>query len=92
MSETERISLKEFLEVQFRALEKEMNAISTNQVDKTRFDTLRLQVASLSEGIQDLEKRLDTLEDHDAIGMWAFKIITGISTALLIGWLSGWFS
>lgn len=89
MDNQERVSLKEFIELQFKALEKEINSLSANQVDKNGFDGLRLQVASLAEGFQELEKRLETLEDHDQIGMWVFRIVVGVTTALLIGWLSG---
>ena len=77
------------MELKFNGLEGKMSDISANQVDKARFDAMQLQVASLSEGYQELEKRLQPLEDHDNIGMWVFRIIAGVSTALLISYLTG---
>ena len=90
------IPLKEYIQIQITGIEREINRLNASHVDKTRYDQLRLQVASLSEGIQELEQRfnalderLEVLETHDSIGLWAFRLIVGVATALLIGWLSG---
>lgn len=83
------ISLKEYLQLQISGLEREINRLNATHVDKSRYDQLRLQVASLSEATHELEQRLEVLEKHDSIGRWAFGIVTSIGTAILIGWLSG---
>ena len=75
--------------MQFKVLERELSQVAGNQIDKTRFDNLMLQVANLAEGQQELEDRLEVLENHDAIGLWVFRLVVGIATALTIGWLSG---
>lgn len=89
MTDETNISIREYLQLQITTLEREISRLQSSNVDKARFDQLRLQVASLSEAVQELEQRLDVLEDHDSIGMWAFRLIVGVGTALTIGWLSG---
>ena len=90
------IPLKEYIQIQINNVEREINRLNANHVDKTRYDQLRLQVASLSELIQEreqrfhsLDERLEVLETHDSIGLWAFRLVVGVATAILIGWLSG---
>lgn len=88
----EQISLKSYIELQIKSIERELSRLSADHIDKHRYDQLRLQVGGMAEGMQELEKRLEILEDHDRVGMWAFRVLVGVCTALAIGWLSGLFS
>lgn len=89
MTEQQSITIKEYIQLQIANLEREINRLNADHVGKARYDQLQLQVASLSEAVQELEQRLEILETHDRIGRWAFGIVTSVATALLIGWLSG---
>lgn len=67
------------------ALEK----LTSTQANVHEIDTLKFQVASLSEAMQELEKRLALLERHDNVSTWIFRSVVTVGTALLIGWLAG---
>lgn len=94
----QHLSLKDYIALILIPLEREManlrsavEKLTTTQANVHEIDSLKFQVASLSEALQELEKRLDILERHDGISTWLFRAVAGVGTALLIGWLSGLF-
>jgi hypothetical protein len=95
MDTGQHLSLREYVALILVPLEREVSnlrsgveKLSGSQANVHEIDTLKFQVASLSEALQELEKRLDTLERHDSVSTWIFRAVVGIGTALLIGWLS----
>lgn len=96
-SETgQHLSLKDYIALILIPLEREVSnlrsaveKLTTTQANVHEIDTLKFQVASLSEMAQELEKRLDLLERHDATSTWIFRSVVGVGTALLIAWLAG---
>lgn len=89
------LSLKEYIGLTIDPLNRELSnmrsaveKLAGSQISAHDLDSLKLQVASLSEALQELEKRLDTLERHDNVSTWIFRSVVGIGTALLIGYLS----
>lgn len=92
------VTVKEFISMAIQPMERDMIQIrssmekmANSQINSHDLESLKLQVSSLSEGMQDLEKRLMILEQHDNVTTWIFRIVTGIGTALLIGWLGSVF-
>lgn len=90
------LSLKEYIGMTLQPMERDMIQIrsamekmANSQINSHDLDSLKLQVASLSEGLQDLHKRLAILEQHDTISTWLFRTVALVGTSLLIGWLSG---
>jgi hypothetical protein len=89
------VSLKEYISFTITPIEREVNNVrsaieklTVSQISAHDLDGLKLQVASLSEALQELEKRVSLLEQHDNVSTWIFRSVVGIGTALLIGYLS----
>lgn len=90
------LSLKEYIGITISPLERELSQMRSaieklagSELKLHELENLKLQVASLSEGLQELEKRLDILEQHDNVSTWLFRFVAGVGTALLIAWLGG---
>lgn len=61
--------------------------LENNQTPPSQIDQLKIQVASLSEGLKELERRLDQIERHDSIGQWVFRQLITVIMALIIAYL-----
>jgi hypothetical protein len=90
------MNLKEYISLTLRPIEQQLNQVNQTidritgaSISTSQFDQLKLQVASLSELLQELEKRVGNLEKHDSVGVWFFRLTVTVGTALLIAWLGG---
>ena len=77
------------LKLKLMSLEIDIGKLEASQVDNRSFDQIKLQVASLSEGVRELDDRLEKLENEAGIGHWLLRHVVTIVIALVIGYLSG---
>jgi hypothetical protein len=88
-------TLRQLLGESLRAIENELSLIRevletmTKQGDyqKSGDDWLKFQVASLSEQIQDLEKRVNALENKASWEQWLIRQGITIALALFCAWV-----
>lgn len=51
------------------------------------FDSLKLQVASLAEGLREVEERVGQLEQHKSIASWVFRQAITVAVIVVIIYL-----
>lgn len=88
--------LRDLINQRLDALEKELRRIRTllermpeKPVKHYELDSLKMQVAALAEGLQELEGRVIQLEQHKSLASQLFRHGVSIALALLIAYLIG---
>lgn len=87
-------SLRDLINRRLDALQHELKAIRVSLMrDKVHvppeFDNLKLQVASLAEGLRELEERIIQLEQHKSIASWIFRQAITVAVIVVIIYLLG---
>lgn len=92
----DRLLLRELLNTRMDALERQLKAIHTlldsmseKVVKHYEFENLKFQVASLAEGIHELEQRVNELEQHNSIIRWVVRQVVTVVIIVIIVWLIG---
>jgi len=61
------------LEKELKALREAIQGMGERPVRHYEFENLKLQVASLAEGLAELEQRIIELEQHKSLSSWVFR-------------------
>jgi len=94
-AEDKNLLLRDFLFKYFQILRNELSLIRAGiqRMDKRpnsqEFELLKLQVASLAEASQELERRVDLLEKHASAANWIVRQAAVIIFIVVIVWLMG---
>jgi len=79
------------LEKELRGLKEAITVMGERPVRHYEFENLKLQVASLAEGLTELEQRVGELEQHKSLASWLFRqIVTVLVIVTLIYMLGVW--
>lgn len=88
--------LRDFLLWRFETIERELHAIrgalekmAEKPVSLREFDSLKLQVAGLAEGLKELEERTKALEHHKGMASWLARQALVIAIIVVIIYLMG---
>ena len=88
--------LRDFLLWRFETLEKELQVIkgllekmAEKPVNPREFDSLRLQVIGLAEGLSELENRVNALEQHKSMASWLARQAAVIAVIIAIIYFMG---
>lgn len=88
----ETSTLRQLITERMTALEKELKtlrgvieAMGDRPIRNSEFESLRLQVFSLVEGLNELEQRVGDLEQHKSLANWVFRqaVTIGVLIALI---------
>lgn len=89
---SENLTLRQLITERMTALEKELKALreaitvmGERPVRHYEFENIKLQVASLAEGLNELEQRVSELEQHKSLANWLFRqaVTIGVIVALV---------
>lgn len=72
----------EALERQLAAVRKMIEAMGEKPIRSQDFESLKLQVVGLAEGLYELEQRVEQLEQHKSLASWVFRQL--ITVAVLV--------
>lgn len=73
------------LEKELKTLRGVIEAMGDRPIRNSEFESLRLQVFSLVEGLNELEQRVGDLEQHKSLANWVFRqaVTIGVLIALI---------
>lgn len=73
------------LEKQLAAVRRVIEAMGEKPIRSQDFESLKLQVVGLAEGLYELEQRVGRLEEHKSFAQWLFRqaVTIGVITALI---------
>lgn len=81
----------EAIEKQLLALQKTIEQMSEKPIRYAEFESLKLQISSLNEGLMELEQRVMELEQHKSFAQWVFRqLITVVVIVAVIYLLEVW--
>lgn len=94
------ISMREFFDLRLEPVSQEIRRMRQAIEELTKETISYAEWEKLNQACQDhnkrlnaLDERIDRLENYHSIGMWGFRILTGVATAvtiaLAIKWLVG---
>lgn len=94
------VPIREYLTLSIEPLRQEVKmlrqaieALSTGMISESEWQRMDEKCNEAGRRLDVLDERLDTLEHYHSVGMWAFRTLAGIATAitiaLLIKWLVG---
>lgn len=78
------------LEAELKAIRLSLEKMAHRTISASEFDNLKFQVASLAEGLNELEARIGQLEQHNSIVRWIVRQVVTIVIILFIVSLIGW--
>lgn len=88
--------LRDFLLWRFETIERQLHAIrgvletmADKPVSAREFDSLKLQVAGLAEGLKELEERVKALEQHKGMASWLARQALVIAVIVVIVYFMG---
>lgn len=87
-------SLRDLMNRRLDALQNELKAIKVLLMRERsglppEFDSLKLQVASLAEGLRELGERVEELEQHKSIASWVFRQAITVAVIVVVIYLLG---
>lgn len=73
------------LEKELKAIRGMVEAMGERPVRNSEFESLKLQVFSLVEGLNELEQRVSELEQHKSFAQWVFRqaVTVGVIVAAI---------
>lgn len=77
----------EALERQLAAVRKMIEAMGEKPIRSQDFESLKLQVVGLAEGLYELEQRVEQLEQHKSLASWVFRQIITVAVLVAIIYL-----
>ena len=87
------ITIKEFMNDQFKRIEKQLEEIRQDLTSKERFDVWCNRITKAETHYNDVNMRVNRLERAtwllQALTTFMLPVVTAILIALLIGWLTG---
>ena len=93
---TETLSLRELIKQRTEALEKELRALrglieamGDRPIRNSEFESIKLQVHSLAEGMKELEQRVMELEKHKGLASWIARQLVTIAVIVVIVYILG---
>lgn len=96
MTDKGPLLLRDFLLWRFDTLERELQSIKAilekmadKPVSAREFESLKLQVAGLIEGLTELEHRTEALEQHKGMASWLARQAATIAVIVVIIYLLG---
>lgn len=72
------------LERQLAAVQRAIEAMSEKPIRSQDFESLKLQVIGLAEGLYELEQRVEQLEQHKSLASWLFRQIVTFAVLLAL--------
>jgi len=82
---TEPLKLRDLITTRLDDLEQQLEGQRFLQ----EFQQMKMQVGQLSEGMQELERRVIHLEQHKGLASWVFRQVVTIAVIVVIVWLIG---
>lgn len=81
----------EELERQLTSVRRAIEAMGERPIRSQDFESLKLQVIGLAEGLYELEQRVEQLEQHKSLASWVFRqLVTIVVLAAVIYLLEVW--
>lgn len=81
----------EAIEKQLAAIQRLVEHMGEKPIRSQDFESLKLQVVGLTEGLYELEQRVEQLEQHKSLASWVFRqLLTVAVLAAVIYLLEVW--
>jgi hypothetical protein len=79
----------EAIEKQLAALRKTIDEMTEKPIRYAEFESLKLQISSLNEGLMELEQRVMELEQHKSFASWIGRQLVTIAVIAAVIYISG---
>lgn len=77
------------LEKQLAAVRRVIEAMGEKPIRSQDFESLKLQVVGLAEGLYELEQRVEQLEQHKSLASWLFRQVVTIAVLIALIYVLG---